>query len=171
MRLLLSQDDSLRATQLGGLAGRATPKVSDQAAALFPEVSRVATRTRLPLVNLALPALRQMDAGQFSRFSQALQWLINSDGQVEMFEFVLQKIVRRHLDPQFNGARNATVQFYTLKPLVPDCAVVLSALATRRQRRTGGNSKSLRYWRAVCFTRRMIRPVAVAGRPMRHRTT
>ncbi len=46
-----------------------------------------------------------------------------------MFEFVLQKIVLRHLDPQFGGARKATVQFYTLKPLVPDCAVVLSALA------------------------------------------
>jgi Zn-dependent protease with chaperone function len=127
--LLLSRDDALRATQLAGLAGRAPQSVAEKAAALFPEVSPVAARARLPLVNLALPALRQMDAGQFSQFSQALQWLINSDGQVELFEFVLQKIVLRHLDPQFNGARKPAVQFYTLKPLVPDCAVVLSALA------------------------------------------
>jgi hypothetical protein len=58
-----------------------------------------------------------------------LQWLIESDGQTELFEFVLQKIVLRHLDPQFNGARKNVIQFYTLKPLVPDCVVVLSALA------------------------------------------
>ncbi len=75
------------------------------------------------------PRLRQMDAGQFSQFSQTLQWLIDSDGKVELFEFVVQKIVLRHLDSQFNGARKPAVQFYTLKPLVPDCAVVLSALA------------------------------------------
>jgi hypothetical protein len=46
-----------------------------------------------------------------------------------MFEFVLQKIVLRHLDSQFHGARKTAVQFYTLKPLMPDCAVILSALA------------------------------------------
>ena len=46
-----------------------------------------------------------------------------------MFEFVLQKIVLRHLAPQFSGSRPPVVQYYTLKPLVPDCVVVLSALA------------------------------------------
>ena len=127
--LLLSRDDSQRATQLAGLAGRASQAMSEKTIALYPEVAQAARRARLPLVNLALPALRQMDASQFSQFSQVLQWLINSDGQVEMFEFVLQKIVLRHLDSQFNGARKTAVQYYTLKPLVPDCAVVLSALA------------------------------------------
>jgi Zn-dependent protease with chaperone function len=127
--LLLSGDEAQRAAQLAGLAGRAPQSVAEKTAALFPEVSQAASRARLPLVNLALPALRQMDAGQFRQFSQALQWLINSDGEVELFEFVLQKIVLRHLAAQFNGARKMTVQFYTLKPLVPDCAVVLSALA------------------------------------------
>jgi hypothetical protein len=54
---------------------------------------------------------------------------VGSDGKVELFEFVLQKIVLRHLASKFGEAPPATVQFYTLKPLVPDCAVVLSALA------------------------------------------
>ena len=44
-------------------------------------------------------------------------------------EFVLQKIVLRHLTPRFSGARPPVAQYYTLKPLVPDCAIVLSALA------------------------------------------
>jgi hypothetical protein len=37
--------------------------------------------------------------------------------------------VQRRLGPQFGGARQTVVQYYTLKPLVPDCAVILSALA------------------------------------------
>jgi hypothetical protein len=76
-----------------------------------------------------LGALRQMTAEQFNQFSSTLQWLIESDGKVELFEFVVQKIVLHHLALQFSGARPPVAQYYTLKPLVPDCAVVLSALA------------------------------------------
>ena len=127
--MLLSEDESERNTQLAGLAGRTTQAVCQKAVALFPEISGAASGAHLALINLALPALRQLDAGQFSQFSQTLQWLIASDGRVELFEFVLQKIVLRHLAPKFGQSRPSAVQFYTLKPLVPDCAVVLSALA------------------------------------------
>jgi len=127
--MLLSRDGAMRAKQLADLAARVGQTISDKAAALFPDAAQTTARARLPLVNLALPALRQMEAGQFDQFSQTLQWLINSDGQVEMFEFVVQKVLLRHLDSQFHGVRKTAVQYYTIKPLVPDCAVVLSALA------------------------------------------
>jgi Zn-dependent protease with chaperone function len=127
--MLLSPDETTRTTQLAGLAQRVEPAVHQKTAALYPDVSSAATHARLPIINLALGALRQLSADQFSRFSQTLQWLIESDGKVELFEFVLQKIVLRHLALQFSGARPPVTQYYTLKPLVPDCAVVLSALA------------------------------------------
>ena len=127
--LLLDADEKLRAEQLAEIARRVSVSVSEKTAALFPEVSAVARRTRLPLVNLALGALRNLTAPQFQQFSQTLEWLVGSDGKVELFEFVLQKIVQRHLASKFGGVRPAAVQFYTLKPLVPDCVVVLSALA------------------------------------------
>lgn len=127
--LLLAVDEKLRAEQLAEIARRTAGSVSEKTAALFPEVSVVARRTRLPLVNLALGALRNLTAEQFKSFSDTLEWLVGSDGKVELFEFVLQKIILRHLASKFGGASLTTVQFYTLKPLVPDCAVVLSALA------------------------------------------
>ena len=126
--LLLAPDDSLRARQLAEMARRTSTAIADKTAALFPEISATAQRARLPLVNLALGALRNLTAEEFNVFSQTMEWLVGSDGQVELFEFVLQKIVRHHLASKFGGAP-AAVQFYTLKPLVPDCAVVLSALA------------------------------------------
>jgi Zn-dependent protease with chaperone function len=127
--LILSANDAQRATQVAGLAGRVPPAVCEKLTALYPEVAQTAAHTRLPLINIALSALRQLTPGQFSQFSQTLQWLIDSDGQVELFEFIVQKIVLRHLEAEFNGPRKMVTQYYTLKPLVPDCAVVLSALA------------------------------------------
>ncbi len=127
--LLLSADEALRAKQLAEISGRTSNSIAEKTAALFPEVSVVAKRTPLPLVNLAIGALRNLEAGQFQKFSDALEWLVESDGQMELFKFVLQKIVRHQLASKFAPTRPATVQYYTLKPLVPDCAVVLSALA------------------------------------------
>jgi len=127
--LLLSSEPDERAAQIDEIGKRFSPSVSAKTAALFPDISAAAQHAHLPIVNLALGALRQLSAEQFGQFSQTLQWLIESDGKVELFEFVLQKIVTRHLASKFSGARPPVIQYYTLKPLVPDCAVVLSALA------------------------------------------
>ena len=127
--MLLSPDETTRTMQLAGLAQRVEPAIQEKIVALFPEVSTAAAHAHLPIVNLALGALRQLRPEQFNQFSQTLQWLIESDGKIELFEFVLQKIVLRHLTLQFSGARPPVAQYYTLKPLVPDCAIVLSALA------------------------------------------
>jgi Zn-dependent protease with chaperone function len=127
--MLLSPDKALRAKQLTELAKRTTPGVGQRAGALWPEVAPVASHARLPLANLALPALRQLRSDEFQQFSRALQWLIESDEQIDMFEFVLQKIVRRHLALQSGETRPTSVQYHTVKPLVRDCIVALSALA------------------------------------------
>lgn len=127
--LLLSPDESMRATQLSALTGRVPHAVTETLNSLYPEVVSTAAHARLPLVNLTLSALRQLTPGQYSQFSQTLQWLIASDGRVELFEFVIQKIVLRHLDSEFNGSRKPVVQYYNLKALAADCTVILSALA------------------------------------------
>jgi Zn-dependent protease with chaperone function len=127
--MLLSPDETMRTTQFAELAKRADPAIQEKTVALYPDVLAAATHAHLPIVNLALGALRQLRPEQFNQFSQTLQWLIESDGKIELFEFVLQKIVLRHLTSRFSGERPPVAQYYTLKPLVPDCAVVLSALA------------------------------------------
>jgi Zn-dependent protease with chaperone function len=127
--MLLSEDEKFRATQLIELSKRVPQSVGDKTARLFPEIAPIAARVHLPLVNLALGALKHLSREQFEQFSQTLQWLIGSDGKMSLLEFVLQKIVLRHLAPQFTSARPSTIQFYTLKPLLPDCVVILSALA------------------------------------------
>ena len=127
--LLLSTDSTMRAKQLGLLAQNTSSAVRQETERLLPQIDPVATNAKLPLVDLALPGLRQLSPTQYQQFSKAIPALIEADGEIDLFEYVLQKIVLRHLDTQFNGARRAVVQFYALKPLAPDCSVLLSALA------------------------------------------
>jgi hypothetical protein len=127
--LLLSSDQGLCAKQIAEIAKRFSSEVSEKTLALNPDVAAVARHVRLPIVNLAIAGLRSLSADQFQKFSDTLQWLINSDGRVELFEFVLQKIVLRHLASNFSVLRRPVVQYYTLDPLVPDCVAILSALA------------------------------------------
>ena len=62
-------------------------------------------------------------------FNAAAEHVIESDGQIELFEYVLQKMVLRHLDAQFKGARKPIIQYYALAGLMKESAVLLSALA------------------------------------------
>ncbi|MDW8309196.1 MAG: M48 family metalloprotease, partial [Verrucomicrobiales bacterium] len=129
LALLLSRDDSLRARQLALLESRFGASLRERVAALHGEVSALAARARLPLVNLALPALRQLRREEFERFREALRVLIESDAQIDLFEFTLTQIVERQLESRFAGARRKVVQYYSMKPLVADAVVLLSALA------------------------------------------
>lgn len=127
--LLLSNDAAIRAQQLDGLAQNTSPALRQETERLLPQLGPVATNAKLPLVDLALPALRQLSTGQYLQFSKAIQALIEADGEIDLFEYVLQKVVLRHLDGQFNQVRKPVVQYYALRPLASDCSVLLSALA------------------------------------------
>ena len=140
--LILSDDESLRATQLQELANQTGSAMHEQIVALWPEVSAAVQRSRLPLVNLALPALRQLGADQFQKFSATLNWLIESDEQIVLFEFVLLKIIRHQLEPHFTRAKPPATQYYTIKPLAPDCEMLLSALAHTGQTDPGEIAKA-----------------------------
>lgn len=127
--LLLSDDETVRGKQLAQLGSSTSGGVVPETLRLWPEVRTVATRAKLPLVDLALPGLRHLSPDQFRQFRAAVQALVESDGEIDLFEYVLQKIVLRHLEPQFAGARKPLVQYYSFKPLAGDCSILLSALA------------------------------------------
>ena len=127
--LLLSDDEAVRQKQLAELTAATAAAVAQETLRILPEVQSVATHAKLPLVDLAMPGLRHLSPTQFQQFRAAVQKLVESDGEIDLFEYVLQKIVLRHLEPFFLQARKPVIQYYALKPLAGDCAVLLSALA------------------------------------------
>jgi Zn-dependent protease with chaperone function/uncharacterized tellurite resistance protein B-like protein len=127
--LLFSDDEAVRRKQLDELTAATSAAVCQETLRVLPEVQAVATHAKLPLVDLAIPGLRHLSPTQFQQFRAAVQKLVESDGEIDLFEYVLQKVVLRHLEPYFLEARKPVIQYYSLKPLAGDCAVLLSALA------------------------------------------
>jgi Zn-dependent protease with chaperone function len=127
--LLLSDEEAVRHKQLDELTSATSAAVTQETLCVLPEVQAVATHAKLPLVDLVLPGLRHLSPTQFQQFRAAVQQLVEIDGEIDLFEYVVQKVVLRHLEPYFTQARKPAIQYYALKPLLRDCVVLLSALA------------------------------------------
>lgn len=83
----------------------------------------------IAMIDLALPALRRLTPAEYGRFSHLLGRMIAADGQMDLFEFMLQKIVRRHLDLFFRRAPAPPVEVKDLRALAPETSAVLAAFA------------------------------------------
>jgi Zn-dependent protease with chaperone function len=134
--LLLSNESSVREKQLVELATETSDEIRDETLRVWPDAQNIIVQTKIPLVDLALPALRQLSPVQFQQFRAAVRALVESDRQIDLFEYMLQKIVLRHLEPNFVPAPKKVTQYYDLKPLAMDCGVVLSAMAYAGQEDT-----------------------------------
>jgi Zn-dependent protease with chaperone function len=64
---------------------------------MLGQVTKLERKLYLPLVALALPALRQLSAAQYSVFMKQLQHLIDADANLDLFEWCLFRIVRSAL--------------------------------------------------------------------------
>lgn len=129
LSMLLNQDASIRASQMQALIGLVTPDVAALVKKISPAIDGLDARVRLPLVDVALPALAAMSPPQYRQFIKAFQSLAAADGQLDLFEWVLSQIVIRHLRPHFENARPAPAGRLSLARLTAPCAVVLSAVA------------------------------------------
>jgi Zn-dependent protease with chaperone function len=126
---LLAEDPAAREKQLEELGRATSDAVRQETIRIWPAVQGIPSHARIPLVDLALPALRRLSPAQFEQFQSAVNALIASDNQTGLFEFMLQKIVMRHLDTRFYPERRPVTQYYDLRPLVRDAGILLSATA------------------------------------------
>jgi Zn-dependent protease with chaperone function len=126
---LLSEDSAVRDKQLDELWRATSDAVHDETRRIWSDTRGIPPQARIPIVDLALPALRRLSTDQFEQFRTALNALIASDNQTDLFEFMLQKIVIRHLDTRFYPERRPVTQFYDLRPLAHDAGILLSATA------------------------------------------
>ncbi len=126
---LLGDDQATREKQLNELAGAMSDAVRQETIRIWPSIQGVPAQARIPLIDMALPALRRFSLPQFEQFRTAIDALVASDNEITLFEFMLQKIVMRHLETRFYPDRRMPIQFYDLRALAEDAGVVLSALA------------------------------------------
>jgi Zn-dependent protease with chaperone function len=122
--LLLDGRKEVRERQLASLRGSARPEFLQRVLSLDPQIRGLGVRARLPLLDLAMPALRQLPRSEIEPFLARLQDLIRADETISVFEFALSRVLRQGLR---SGRRR--VLYRSLTPLVADCQTVLTALA------------------------------------------
>jgi len=127
--LLLASEPSVHEKQFEVLASVTSEAMLDETARTWPEVQVMPVQAKIPSLDLALPALRRLPPEQFQQFRAAIGTLAASNAKADLFAYMLQKIVARHLDTYFLPERRPVTQFYALHPLARDCGVLLSATA------------------------------------------
>lgn len=132
--ILLDKDAKVQAQQLAHISENAAPEIAELTIELAKQLADMPKEARLPLIDMAVPALREMSNETYEKFKGKVDALIKADGRVDLFEWVLQRLLVRHLDLHFEHKPDPKVQYYNLRGLTTPCASVLSALAHIGQR-------------------------------------
>ncbi|WP_017905943.1 M48 family metallopeptidase [Pseudomonas asplenii] len=126
--LLLDSVDVLRQQQLERLRPHLQAPLAERLEALRAPLREVPEGQRLALVDLAIPALKQLGKDQFAAVKRCMALLIRADDRVELLEWTLLRIVERNVE----GLRSMPGK-YRLEALADDVALLLSFLALAGQ--------------------------------------
>lgn len=127
--MVLDHRQEVRARQLKQLQDYADPDVYALTLTLMPQMADLDIKFRLPLIDIAIPALKQLSPSQYQAFKKNLIALIEMDSRVDLLEWSLQKILFRHLDGQFFKLAPMTARYSDPASLGEEIQVVLSVLA------------------------------------------
>ncbi|HEY7674065.1 MAG TPA: M48 family metallopeptidase [Burkholderiales bacterium] len=124
--LLLGADEA-RIRQLSLIREDSGADVATQCARFADALKPAGARLRLPLLTLALPALKTLPQERRDRVLHLVRELIQIDGKVTLGEFVLLTLLKRHLGGEPKGA--PPVKHKHLASVAAESSVVLSLLA------------------------------------------
>ncbi|MEM9751958.1 MAG: M48 family metallopeptidase [Planctomycetota bacterium] len=127
--LLLDRDAGVRAEQLQAIGSKATGAEAQRAAQLADDALKLERALRLPAVDLAVPALASMANPEYRKFVAVVETLIGADDRVDLFEWALREVVRRHVGVRFDRQARDRVTARRLGDVRVPLQAVLSALS------------------------------------------
>ena len=92
-------------------------------------VAEYAQTQTLSLVDLTLPSLREMTITQYQRFESCVQQLIHADQQVDLREWIVQRVVLQHLADHYGLRKKPVAKYFVLGSAKYASELVLSMLA------------------------------------------
>ena len=126
--LLLNVVPAPRKAQMERLSQHAEPVTVGEMNKLLPLIEQAGPLYRLPLVDLAMPALRRLSESQYNAFEDNVKVLISADGSVELFEYTLHLIIVRRLSPLFSKQKPLAERFRSFDKVTREAVVLLSAM-------------------------------------------
>lgn len=127
--LVLHKPADMRNRQLEYLHKHADADVYAQMNKIIPIIGNMDAKYHLPVIELAIPALKQLSLAQYQIFTRNLMALIKIDDKINLFEWALQKILLHHLGGHFYKRATVKVRYSRLDQLKQECEIILSVLA------------------------------------------
>jgi len=127
--LVLDKGQKVRDEQLRQLQDHADKDVYTLTLRLMPEMNGLDIKYRLPLIDIAIPALKQLSISQYESFRHNLLALIEMDSRIDLLEWSLQKILFNHLDAQFFKLPQMKAVYSHPGQIKNEVAMVLSVMA------------------------------------------
>jgi len=131
--LLLSPLASVREAQVRLLKSRLSSEVSLMINTALSAIRELNELVKIPLVDLTFPALRRLSLPEYAALMANIAELVAADQQVDLFEFALQKMLRRHLEPNFKLVPEPEIRHNSVNRVAAACSTLLSALAHAEQ--------------------------------------
>jgi len=157
--LLLDRKAGPRQAQIAHLSAAADPGVYRETLRLAPAIEQLDVRARLPLLDIALPALRGLTAAQYQRFRQNVNQLVQADDAIDPFEWSLHRILLHELETHHSNVAPVRIRHHTLAPLRPQCELLLSVLARAGQRDAAAAEQAFEQgWRSLNLPQGRLRP-------------
>lgn len=124
--LLLDSEAAVREHQLQHLRNLDpdTLAIATELAASCPEVAQ-----RLPLVDIALPQLGNMELTQYETFMDLVDALIRADKRISLFEWSLFAILKHYLAPLYGKLKPPQSKYRELDDVKRACQLLFSTLA------------------------------------------
>jgi len=127
--ILLDPQPELRQQQLAYLAKQIPTELNSAVEKLGEEIKSLPAMLRQPLVEIAIGSLKHLPPAQYPSFRETIMALVAADAEVSLFEYMVLRMVLRHLDTQFGLAKPAKARLTSFNTLTNETAIMLSALA------------------------------------------
>ena len=138
LALLLDRDATMAQAQRRIVVEALSARVSDTLDTLQAAVAALPPGGRLPLLDLAMPALQQLPLAEGDALLRLADTMIAADGRVSLPEFLLLTTLRRRIG---SAARVRVRPVYrSLRDLPEDAALALSLIAHLRSSRTASEA-------------------------------
>jgi hypothetical protein len=124
--LLLAGDDSVEAEQLAALRAAGHETLAEGARKLAPLVRKLGPAFALPLIELALPAVKAAGVDEGNRLVAALSAVIAADRRVSMREFIVLSLVKARLEAT---GKASPAKYRTLAEVGQDALRLLALIA------------------------------------------
>lgn len=127
--MLLSEEIEIETEQVEKIKKMCGTETEFAVLAIKQHLNQIKPEWELPIVEIAIPALKEMSEEQFERFRSTISALIYADGKVTLFEYALEKIITHQLEIVYSKKAESKITHTNLSRLGREISLLISAIA------------------------------------------